>query len=231
MRPLDPQAGAQVLKLPKALAKLTPRGLLNGTARAIGGIAGALTRLSLESTPTFDERIDAVWRTAKHDYPVLVKRDFAAIHWRYDDGPFAPLYARYYVKHRGQIVGYAVARLATWRGHLIARVIDYLVPRRFAGALFALLIETLNAKRAVAVFFEQWHPGSAPLLRALGCIRARPSHRFMFKLRDPGSPLAAALRGADRWFVMPGDSDFDHVLADNDTAGEQVLRVDALGAM
>jgi hypothetical protein len=51
------------------------------------------------------------------------------------------------------------------------------------------------------------------VLRTLGCVRARPSHRFMFKAREPAlAGVAPTLMQAGNWFVTPADSDFDHIL-------------------
>jgi hypothetical protein len=114
----------------------------------------------------------------------------------------------------GHVLGYVVLRLARWRGHIIGRVTDYFAERRWLMPLAALAIEELRTKGAVAVFFEQWQADSSRVLHSLGCFRTRPSHRFMFNLRDKASPLAATLEIGDNWFVMPGDSDFDHILID-----------------
>jgi GNAT superfamily N-acetyltransferase len=212
VRPLDAQACARLLRIPMLLAKAAPRIVLSGSVRALAGIATTIRRVTLEPISAFDERSDSVWRSAKDEYPVLVKRDLQSVAWRYDDGPFKELYQRFYVKHRAATVGYVVVRLAQWRGHTVGRVVDYLVPRRYLRPAFALVLDLLGSQRTIAAFFEQWHPGSAGLLRSLGCVRARASHRFMFRLRDAASPLAPKVRDAARWFVMPGDADFDHVL-------------------
>lgn len=162
--------------------------------------------------PAFDERVTDVWTKASPQYPILVKRDFENLRWRFDEGPFRGLYERFYLTKRGQVLGYAVLRLEERRGQVVGRVVDFLAERRWLAPLLALIIEELNAKAAAAVFFEPWLAGSEAVLRSLGCLRVRTSHRFMFKARDRALPLASALEHADRWFITPGDSDFDHIL-------------------
>ena len=215
VRPLDAAACARLLNLPALVGKLAPRALFGGTARMGRHMAGALARISMEPVAAFDDRIDEIWAKAGGDYAILVKRDYASVRWRYDDGPFRALYQRYYFRRRGQTIGYAVLRLAKWRGHTVGRVVDYLIERRRAAPVLALIIDELNTQGAIAALFEQWHPGTEMLLRSLGCVRTRASHRFMFKLRDAASPLAHALAQANSWFLMPGDSDFDHVLVES----------------
>ena len=214
VRPLDPGPCAEVLGLPKLLSKLTPRVLVGGSAAAIGRAASAMTGLSLDAVDAFDERVESIWRSVSPGYPVLVKRDLASVRWRYDEGPHRAAYSRYYLTRRGQVLGYVVLRLAKWRGHIVGRVADYFAERRWLMPLLALVIEELKSKGAIAVFFEQWQADSGAVLRSLGCFRIRPSHRFMFNLRDKASPFAATLGVADNWFVTPGDSDFDHILID-----------------
>lgn len=212
VRPFDTVACARVLKLPTVISALAPPRLVRGTARVAGTFAAAVTGLRLEHVSAFDERIDRVWANAKRDYPIIVKRDFSSVRWRFDESPHAALFDRYYVKQHDETIGYAVLRLTQWRGQTIGRVVDYLAPRRSAPALFALLLQEIANKGAMAAFLEQWHPGTERVLRSLGCVRIRTSHRLMFKLRDEHAELAAALCDIQNWFVTPADSDFDHVL-------------------
>jgi hypothetical protein len=215
VRPLDAGACARALNRSGFIGKLVPRALLGGSARVIRRVAAAITGITAEPIAAFDERVDEIWDKAGGDHAVLVKRDYVSVRWRYDDGPFRGLYQRYYFKRGGETVGYAVLRFAKWRGQPVGRVVDYLVERRWAAPVLATIIDELNAKGAIAALFEQWHPGSERVLRLLGCMRTRPSHRFMFKLHGVDAPLAHALAQANSWFLMPGDSDFDNVLVES----------------
>ena len=216
VRPLDTQACARAIGLPAFVATVVPPFLARGTARLAARAAALVSGLEMKPVAAFDERVDAIWSAASGDYEVLVKRDYEWLRWRYDESPWPERYARYYFSHKGRTVGYAVLRLAHRRGHLFGRVIDYLIPRKWTAPALALMIEALNAKRAVAVIFEHEHAGSGLALRGLGCIRASNSHRLMFKLRDGDASAAGALSRWGDWFVTPGDSDLDLILADSE---------------
>jgi hypothetical protein len=188
---------------------------VSGSASIIGRAAGTVAGVSLEPVAAFDERVNNVWHEAGKQHPVLVKRDFTSLSWRFDDGPHRTHYHRYYLTRRGRVVGYVVVRLEPWHGHVVARVIDYLTEGRWVAPLLALAFRESNAQGAVAVFVEQLNGASENVLRAIGCLRVRPSHRFMLNLRDRASPLAAQLSAPPNWFVMPGDGDYDHVMIES----------------
>ena len=215
VRPLDPQACAKGLNAPRLLTRLAPRRVVRGSAIVIGRMAGVMARVSLEPIPAFDERVNAVWETASKQHPVIVKRDFETLSWRFDDGPHRTHYERYYLTRRGQVVGYIVVRLESWHGHVVGRVIDYLAERRWVRPLLALAFEALNAKGVVAVFVDQRDAGCEKVLRSVGCLRVRPSHKFMLNVRDRSSPLLSKLAHASSWFVMPSDGDYDHVMIES----------------
>lgn len=212
VRPIDPQACGAGLNAPKLLTRLAPRMLFSGSVHIAGSVTGAATRTELEPIDAFDERVDAIWAAAKKDYPIVVKRDFAHLRWRFDESPQRALYQRYYLKRKGQVVGYAVTRRKDWNGYIAANVVDYFAQRKSIGPLLALLFRELAAKGAVAVFVDQIHTGTERTLKALGCMRVRESWRFMFKPSDPQSPLSERLANAGDWFVLPADSDYEHII-------------------
>jgi hypothetical protein len=213
VRPLDAGASAKILNLPPVLGKLAPRFVVGGSARFAAGVRGAIAGVSLEPIEAFDERAEALWHDASREHPVVAKRDFETLRWRFDEGPHRVFYERYYLTRKGRVVGYAVVRVTDWKGHRIGRVVDYYTGRRWVAPLLALVIAELDRKGVAAVFLEQWDPRAEYVLRALGCVRARPSHRFMFKAREPAlAGLAPMLMQAGNWFVTPADSDFDHIL-------------------
>ena len=216
VRAFDPDACAKLLKLPELLGKLVPRAILAGSAYVAGRLAAGMSGVALEPVAAFDERIDVLWRTAKQDYRVVARRDFAAVRWRFDEGPHQRLFDRWYLKRRDAVIGYAVTRTAVWKGYRIARFVDCFAERHALAPLMALVLEELSRKDVVAAFFEHWHREAGVILRSLGCAHARPSHRLMFKLRGEEMALASVLGEAASWFVMPADSDFDHILANSD---------------
>jgi hypothetical protein len=213
VRPLDAGASAKILNLPPLLGRLAPRFVIGGSARFVAGLRGVIAGVSLEPVEAFDERADALWHDASREHPVVAKRDFETLRWRFDEGPHRVFYERYYLTRQGAVVGYAVVRVTDWKGHRIGRVVDYFTRRRWVAPLLALVMGELDRKGVAAVFLEQWDPRAEYVLRTLGCVRARPSHRFMFKAREPAlAGLAPMLMQAGNWFVTPADSDFDHIL-------------------
>ena len=213
VRPLDPAACAQTAHAPRFLTKLTPKLATRGSAHAAGALLRGLTSTVLEPITAFDERADAVWTYASKDYNVLVKRDFEYLRWRFDEMPGHTGYQRYYLKRRGEVVGYAVTRLEPWRGSIVGRLIDYLAPKASLWPLLALVIRELNSREVAAVFVEQLHEDAQRVLRMLGCFRAPAATRFIFNARGNAAPLQSALSSADAWFVNLADSDRDHTAA------------------
>jgi GNAT superfamily N-acetyltransferase len=212
VRPLDPKACGAGLNAPKLLTQLAPGVLFRGSAAMAGSIMGMARGAVLEPVPAFDERADAIWALASRDYPIVVKRDFASLKWRYDEVPQHALYMRYYLRRKGAVVGYAVVRPKSWNGYTAASVVDYFAPRDSLSSLLALLFRELNRTGAVAVFVDQIHAGTEKSLKALGCLRVRSSWRFMFDVADRGSPRASRLADAASWHVLPGDSDYEHIV-------------------
>jgi hypothetical protein len=210
VRPLDPDICARTAHAPQLLAKLTPGGLTRGSAWAAGRLIGGLANAVLEPTAAFDERSNALWTTASRDHPVLVRRDFPYLRWRFDEIPTHQDYQRYYLMRANEVIGYAVIRLEPWRGSTIGRIVDYLAPRRWLRALFALAISELNSKRVAAVFVEQLHWGAESVLRSLGCFRALVGTRFITNARGSASPLRGRLSQREGWCVNRGDSDLDY---------------------
>lgn len=45
------------------------------------------------------------WSRSSCDYPILVKRDFKSVRWRFDEVPDATRYERYYLTHKAGVRG------------------------------------------------------------------------------------------------------------------------------
>jgi GNAT superfamily N-acetyltransferase len=225
-RPIDPRACGAGLNAPKLVTQLAPKALFSGTARVAGSLAGSLSRTALDRIESFDERVDAIWADANSDYPVVVKRDFAYVHWRFDDSPQRALYQRYYLVRQGKPVGYAVARLRRWHGHVAASVVDYFAPCKLVAAMLALVFAELARQNAIAVFVDVVHRGLEPALKALGCLRVRESRRLVYKLPDPQSAIATRLGDRTNWLVTPADADYEHIAiaAEAREASDEVMK-------
>jgi GNAT superfamily N-acetyltransferase len=209
VRPLDPHACSQASQAPRLL-KVTPKFLLSGSARLIGSVTRGINGASLEPIPTFDERAEGIWRTASPDYPVLVKRDFTALRWRFDASPNRGCYERYYLMQKRTAVGYVVVRFDEFRGHKVAHVIDCLAGARWLPSLLALTLAELSAKRAAAVFIEQLNERAAPVLKLMGCWPVTRSTHFILRASAGLEPAPPALCDAGSWFTTLADSDCDH---------------------
>jgi hypothetical protein len=209
VRPLDARACAQALQRGAGLASVLPDLLVAGSARVMAGISRRIGRCSLEPVSAFDDRANAAWAAAAADYHVLVKRDFTSLRWRFDQFPEPARYTRYYLMCRSHVIGYAVMRSDRWRGHKIARLVDYLAPRRHLGALFALVVDQGRTTGAVAVFIEQLHSDATGLLKTLGCFRVGAATQFMLKAQAAAVGLAGVLNQSGAWLVTRGDSDSD----------------------
>lgn len=209
VRPLDTEVCATALGDRQWLARLAPDLLVKGSARAMGVVMQRLARCSLDRVHTFDERVDSVWTAASRDYSIVVKRDFLSLRWRFDESPDAADFERYYLTRRGEVLGYAVIRFDTWRGHKIARLVDHLSPRKLQVPLLAMLIDALRGRNAVALFIEQLTGNRREAMMALGCFRVGAATRFIVKATRRATSLAGTLCHAAQWFVTPADSDSD----------------------
>ena len=218
VRPLDAQACAEAVGNHQWLARRAPQQLVQGSARMMAAIATATRRCTLELAPAFDERADSIWAASAGDYPVLVKRDLQSLRWRFDQFPGQPAYQRYFLMHRSQPVGYAVVRTDSWRGHPVARVVDYLGKRRWLRPLLALVIDAMRQKGIAAVFFEQLYADAAAVLRPLGCVHVNAVTRFILKVQPEAAAASGLVEQPLSWLAMrsDSDSDFPPVLADDE---------------
>jgi len=217
VRPLDPAVCARTPHAPR-VTRLTPRFATRGSASLAGLAFGRLAGFTLEPIAAFDEGVDRVWSLASGDYPVLVKRDLSYIRWRFDEIPGETGYRRYYLKRKGEVLGYAVVRHEPWRGGTVGRVIDYLAPQRCLRPLFALLIRELDSQGVAAVLLEQLHRGAQPILRSVGCFGAPVATRFIFEAREGAAPARGLLSTAGSWLLSTADSDLDHEASYRPTA-------------
>lgn len=212
VRPLQPRVFGASYKGPRLLWSVAPSAPFRASAAIVALVLGAVTRTRLVRVEAFDSRSDAIWAEARKDYPIIVKRDLAHLRWRFDETPHRLLYQRYYLEHKGRAVGHVVVRAMRWHGHSAAALVDYFAPRRFVAPLLALAFRELSRQRFAAIFIDQIYAGSIRTLKALGCVRVRASWRFMFRLADPQSPLAKRLSEGAEWFVLPADSDYEHIV-------------------
>jgi GNAT superfamily N-acetyltransferase len=197
------------------LAKNAPPALFSGSARLLGKVWRMATQTNLDVVAEFDFQADRIWASASLDYPILVRRDYAALRWRFDEVPGCETYQRYYLRGGSDVLAYAVTRRDTLRGQPVIRIVDYLAPRRRLAALFASVIAESERSGAAAVVFEHLNAETSAVMRLLGCWKLPDSTQFVALSRAAESSLLAA---RDAWFLTHGDSDCDHLPRESEVA-------------
>ena len=68
------------------------------------------SRTDLVEVPCVDHDVDDVWEQSADSYEVLADRRFEQLAWRFDRGPNATLYRRFYLRRGERTVAYLVTR-------------------------------------------------------------------------------------------------------------------------
>jgi hypothetical protein len=217
---LDRVGDAELERLPKASRKLVAAALARPSiagllargmdaamiARRGVQLAQAARRVKLEWLTGADERIDALWATARHDYDVVAARTRRFIDWRFFQGAGAARRTIALAVDRGGAPrAYAVIEQHEDAVHLrdvfghrteIAALIDRLVPALYRRGAANISIRYLG---------EPWLVG---VLASRGFV-ARPSHRMIAigtgANLDPH--LAELVMNADAWHLTDADED------------------------
>jgi GNAT superfamily N-acetyltransferase len=214
VRPLDLARAAGEWALPPRVARAAPVAgpVLRAADRAaVAGLRAAGARL--EPIDRFDARVDEVWAAASPGYPVLARRDLAALAWRVDERPDRDRLSRHLLVVRGRPVGYVVLRPAGTDAAPTVVVVDYLAPARWVAPL--LLAAGVAARRdgAVALSVKTRNRGADRYLRAAGFVRrergADDPIRFMVHCTDEPH-VCALVSEPDHWFVTSADSDLEY---------------------
>ena len=158
--------------------------------------------------PIFDSRVDQLWLEVKERYPVIARRDWQALHWRFDSVSDPSRYCRIYLLEQDKLRGYAVVQMSTRDGLPIAVIVDYLASPRWQAPLIASCIHHLQTT-AAAIYCATLNPALHASLRMLGFIRSSSSRRFMVRLPDGYEGLQTVLADRQNWFVTMADSDYE----------------------
>ena len=189
------------------------RGVRCSRARAL--------RTKLELVERFDERADAIWASAKRFYPVLATRTLRDLSWRFDEGPHARLYRRYYLVHRGHAIGYVVLRSKPRDNVGALRIVDYLVAPDALGALLAHCIVLAQRERCAVVELITRNPSGRRRIRSLGFLPTSSEYEREFMVSvESDDPLHDRVTDPESWFVTCGDSDLEFIDAPRDGAGQ-----------
>jgi GNAT superfamily N-acetyltransferase len=217
-RPLDPRRALQMAGVPATVRRLGPVAV--PALRLADALTGALLRLAgarLVPVERFDHRVDDVWAAVHEAYPVLARRDLAALAWRIDERPDRDRLQRYYLVRRGRTIGYVVLRPTVSSGEPAVVVVDYLAPPRWVTPMLLLAGRVARRAGAVALSVKTRNPRADRALRTTGFVRRRLDHdqerRIMVHCAE-APEVAAVLHDPDAWFFTSTDSNLEHAGAD-----------------
>jgi GNAT superfamily N-acetyltransferase len=218
-RPLDARRALHMAGAPERLRRLAP--LVAPVLRLADGLAGVATRLAgarLVPVDRFDERSDEAWEAAHGDYPVLARRDRAALAWRIDQRPDRDVLRRFYLVRRGRTLGYVVLRPTTASGEPSAVVIDYLAPPQWVAPLLLAAGRVARRDGAVALSVKTRNERADRALRATGFVRRAREHdrqlQLMVHCTEDGE-TSALVHQPGAWFLTATDSNLEHPTAEN----------------
>lgn len=189
-------------------------GLALGLAAPVLRLADVLGRRDgrVTSIDAFESWADGIWKTVAPRLGTAAVRDAAFLRWRFDDAPRQ--YRRWVIVDDGDApVGYAVSRLVSWRGAVLAYVMELLAPSAAAAsALLGTLLADARRDGAIAAcaVATRRHPHRATMLRhgfvALP-VRLGQEVSFGVRLFDQDIPRTAVLQlGA--WHLSAADFDW-----------------------
>jgi GNAT superfamily N-acetyltransferase len=181
-------------------------------ADRLGDLEALRARVRLEAVAAFDERVDAVWKLASPEFPLLARRDAAALCWRFDHSPDASLYRRFLVVRAGRPAGYLVLREGELLRVPVCHLVDYLCPQRLTAAVLALAVRVARRTDAAAVVADGLHLRASAAFTRNGflAIRKQSPRRFLWRTQPELERLHPVLRDRANWFVTRADGDWDH---------------------
>jgi len=236
IRPLDVRGALDVVPGPAALRRVAPvAGPLLRLADSGAGTVMRAAGLRLVEVERLDERVDAVWATAADHYPVIARRDLAAVGWRLDERPDRDRLRRYVLERHGRPVGYVVLRPTARFGKGVVVVVDYLAPPRWVAPMLLAAGAAARREGGAVLLAKTLNEQADRWLRAAGFLRRDrgndPPIRLMVHYEDGadrsdgaaggagtdgndgGDPRSARdlalLRDPANWFVTSADSDLE----------------------
>ncbi|HFC52838.1 MAG TPA: hypothetical protein ENJ43_00190 [Gammaproteobacteria bacterium] len=236
------RAGWEFLgRIPKYVRPLRTAGIRAGLPGALRGLAPLFYPLLLvvdgwwwsylrlhgfrmEPVAAFDPRIDQVWNEASDAYPVVGRRDYTRLRWRFDAAPDPRRYHRFYLFQGGRLSGYAVLRYSIRNGRRVAVVVDFLCPPRLLRALFALCLQQARHAGMDDLQTVMCHcPGRTGTLLSLGFLQRDSSeHEFLVHYGKEEDVTRHLLGNRHNWFVTMADCDLEWMfLREHETEPEQ----------
>jgi GNAT superfamily N-acetyltransferase len=213
-RPLDPRRALQMPQVPARLRRLAP--VLGPALRSTDALAAGAVRLAgarLVPVDAFDERSDQVWRATAPCYPVLARRDLAALRWKIDQRPDRYQLRCWYLERRGRAIGYVVVRPTLSAGGRTAVVVDYLAPPRWVAPLLLAAGREAARDGAAALSVRTRNRWADRSLRLAGFVPrpadgGHPIHHLVH-CTEQDQAVAARVLDPDSWFLTAGDGDLE----------------------
>lgn len=164
----------------------------------------------LEKIDCFDKRVDEVWTVAANRYVAIARRDYDSLHWRFDCGPYAREYERYYLMRGDRILGYAVLRKQLSKGVPASVIVDYLCRPGWDLALFANCVKICKQQGVDAVYCETLHHKICRSLWPFGFIKRNTRKQFIAWVDEEKGPDPEMVKEPKNWFITASDSDAEH---------------------
>lgn len=224
LRPLQlDRVGTLASVRPRLRNLLRPAAPVLSAADRLAVGAARLPGLHLEPVDRFDERVDQVWEAARTAYPVLARRDHAALTWLIDQRPDRDLMQRYYLCRKGRTLGYVVLRRAGTADEPTAVVVDYLARPRLVAPLLLAAAVTARRQGAIALSVKTRNEPADKYLRAAGFLRrsegADSPITFMVHCAAE-EEVCAKLAEPNSWFVTSADCDLEYGRTPPDADGD-----------
>jgi GNAT superfamily N-acetyltransferase len=199
MRARAPDLPAGLLRLPFAAAERTV---------AVYARLGARGR-QLSPPVRFDQRADEVWERSAPSWPVIGRRDYEWVRWRWEGCPRRDGATVHWLERGSETVGWVVLRVGEHRGVRAGFIVDLLAPSHELSALFALAVERLRHEQVVAVYCLFNAPGAQQALARSGFLRRDSGFAMMAFAGNLPAESARLLTDPTQWFITAGDSDLD----------------------
>ncbi len=214
IRPLD---AIRMLPLfnrsPDNLVHWTAATLCNAFLSAMDVGSDLVARFSgvkLERIEQFDQRADQVWAVSSKFYPVIAKRDFESLRWRFDTIAESQHYQRFYLYKGGDICGYIVARNSVRDGVAITTIVDFLCPPSLIAPLMAVCLKILRRSGIAAVYCRAAFPEAGKRLYPLGFCKRPSFTRIMANINSNSGLTRELMSDQSAWYITTADSDGDY---------------------
>lgn len=157
--------------------------------------------LELEVVTRFDDRVDGLWQSARHDYRVIAERSGEALAHRFDEGQ--DVLHRVYMACHKELVGYFVLRTHLRNGIFVSELVDFLSRDTWLLPLFVQCLLYAHETHSAALVLSASGPHLGGYLTGLGFD---PRHRDHILVRTPrGQGSAMTLPRAEQWFLTGVD--------------------------